>query len=84
MTGTVNEFRTLVFARAGVSRENYDKFLDVDMARLAFWEKLNRLGGRRVKQLPPEKVPDIDATVGLNEAEWSELEHELDALLLSA
>ena len=84
MIRTVDDFRTMVFARIGVGPENYEQFIGTNPARIAFWRKLNRLGGRRIEQFPPEKVPNIDATVELSEAERAKLECELDALLKSA
>ena len=38
-----------------------------------FWQKLNRLGARNLDTRPPEKHPDIDATVGLTAREYSGL-----------
>lgn len=84
MTGTVDQFRKMVFERTGVNLENYGDFIGCDLARIRFWEDLNRLGGRLIKKFPPEVVANIDRTARLNSAEWAELEHELEALLQSA
>ena len=80
MSGTVRQFKDLVQQRSGGGLE-YWKFTDRSEQHRQFWAKLNQLGGRRIRELPPERVPDIDATVMLNDQEWSELEQELNTLL---
>lgn len=52
------------------SSEKYLKLLD-------FWERLNRLGARNIKKIPPEQCQDIDSTVILTPEEWGELTQEL-------
>jgi len=46
----------------------------------ALWEKLNKLGARNIREIPPETVPDIDATVELSDKEIHELKIEIDRL----
>ena len=77
MAGTVRDFKNMVLQRAGVE----DDFSGNSLKRMEFWQKLNRMGGRRIRELPPEQVPDIDATVVLSDQEWNELERELNSLL---
>jgi hypothetical protein len=81
MTGTVSQFRSMVFERIGVAPESYQEFIGCNPARIRFWEELNRFGGRRIKELPPEVVANIDETVRLSSAEWAELKTKLEALL---
>lgn len=45
-----------------------------------FWEKIKTMGARNIKTHPPEKVPDIDATVILSDEEWRKLEAEFKKL----
>lgn len=42
-----------------------------------FWEKLNRLGSRNMDTIPPETVPDVDATVELTSEERDSLHAEM-------
>ena len=46
----------------------------------SFFDKLNKLGGRNIDKMPPETVPDIDATVELSDEEVNELEKEMNSL----
>jgi hypothetical protein len=43
-----------------------------------FWNKLNKLGARNIDSMPPEKFPDIDATVELSPEEWEGLMKEME------
>jgi hypothetical protein len=47
----------------------------------AFYEKLNVIGARNIKIIRPETVPDIDATVELEDSEAETLITEFRALL---
>ncbi len=75
---TVRDFKNDLLQRAGV---NLIQFCGSSPKRAAFWEKLNDLGARNIKERPPETVPDIDATVALSDDEWFSLDCELQRLL---
>ena len=47
---------------------------------VAFWEKLNHLGNRNMDTIPPETVPDVDATVELTREECTSLRTEMKDL----
>lgn len=75
---TVRDFKNFVLKESGVEHGfEFNRFSD---AHLRFWRKLNDLGARNMDTHPPEKVPDIDATVQLSEEEWQQLEQEFRAL----
>ena len=55
-----------------------------DAARIAFWERLCKLGASNMKEQRPEAVEDIDDTVHLTAAEWTVLDAEIDELCQQA
>jgi len=76
---TVSDFKEHLLEVAGA--KEYFNFVNRSKEHMKFWHKLNKLGARNIKTIPPEIVPDIDATVSLSEKEWDELESELQELL---
>jgi len=56
-------------------------FFELSAELGAFSKKLNEIGGRNMETIPPETVPDIDATVELDEAEAGALIAEFRTLL---
>ncbi len=81
MARTVSDFRNMFFLRAGVGIDDYEEFISQSIHHVEFWHKLNSIGGRRIRELPPEVVPDIDVTATLSDEEWTQLERELEKLL---
>jgi hypothetical protein len=81
---TVREFKDEFFTRFRALRNIHTMAQQREMfLRLkAFHEKLNDLGARRMKELPPEAVPDIDSTVELAEDEVAALRKEMEELLI--
>lgn len=75
---TVRDFKDFFLRETGV--ESCGQLPHVSMAHAYFWQKLNRLGGRNLDRIPAETVPDIDATVELDEREWDGLLQEFRAL----
>lgn len=75
---TVRDFKNQVLRECGVPYGTV--FSARSDAHAAFWRKLNKLGARNRTSQPPESVPDIDATVELTAAEWTELEIEFRQL----
>ena len=73
---TVRDFWNLVEARYGLAWHHNHK----GRGRFELWKKLCWLGERSTKIIPPETVPDIDATVILSDEEWAELEAEFNRL----
>jgi hypothetical protein len=80
MIGTVRDFKEHVLRQAGLL--SIPQFCELSEAYRAFWIKLNHLGARNMESQPPDKVPDIDATVQLTKEEWAELEDEFRQLEL--
>ena len=90
MAQTVRDFKNMLeqknrlkqrYPGASPGTTKYEYFVSRSERHSEFWGKLNRLGGRRIHELPPEQVPDVDATVTLSDEEWSQLESELCELL---
>ncbi len=75
---TVRDFKHFVLEAAGT--RSISDFCWRTEAHRQFWNKLNRLGSRNMRSQPPETVPDVDATVELSAAEWSELAAEFRRL----
>jgi len=75
---TVRDFKVFVEREAGGVFPSINRHVDV---QVAFWEKLNRLGARNLDVCPPEKYPDIDATVELSDSEWHNLTVEFRAIM---
>ena len=71
--GTVRDFKNMIERENG--GQTWD-FRNETEAHRTFWQKLNRIGARNIKEIPPEKCDDIDATVHLSEWEWEVLEEE--------
>lgn len=80
---SVRDFRDVMVGRLGGEHE-LDRFLGRSEAWRNFLEKLNRLGGRRIQEFPPETTWNIDATVALSDEEWCSLTRELDELIAPA
>ena len=78
MPRTVRDFKNFVLPANGNSFSG--EFCRTSEEHHAFWEKLNRLGARNMGKIPPEIVPDIDATVELSDREWAELTAEFQEL----
>jgi len=76
---TVSDFKNFIKERLGLE-ESVEFAWRSDKHR-KFFEKLNRLGGKNVRLLLTQKVPDIDATVTLTDEEWEQLEAEFRQLL---
>ncbi len=74
---TVRDFKDVMEERFGGRRQFWNNRPE---AAREFCEKLNRLGARNINTIPPETVPDIDATVTLSDEEWRTLEAELDSI----
>lgn len=81
MTRTVRDFKNLFFQRTGYNPYESWDFPTRSDKHAGFYRKLNDLGARRMHELPPEQVSDIDATITLSVEEWSQLAGELDELL---
>ena len=79
-TTTVRDFKDVFEAKfpRPFARDSYSG--DVYTKLQKFWEKLNDIGGRNIKEMPPEDHPDIDATVVLSREEWDELMAEMEQL----
>lgn len=75
---TVKDFQKFMMREHG---DSLGLFVRKSEAHLAFWKKLNDMGARNIKAQPPERVPNIDATVQLTDEEWSQLEAEFRQLL---
>jgi len=79
----VRELKNRVADEAGIpylSIGNYFYKLSPELG--AFAERLNSIGGRNIKAIPPETIPDIDETVELEGAEAEALIAEFRALLV--
>ena len=57
-----------------------EKELLVWQKLIAFWGKLNHLGNRNMDTIPPETVPNVDATVELSDQECADLRSEIAEL----
>jgi hypothetical protein len=75
---TVRNFKNFVLRETGV--QLCGQFCELSEAHRAFWIKLNHVGARNIESQPPDKAPDIDATVQLAEEEWAKLEAEFGEL----
>jgi hypothetical protein len=73
---TVRDFKDFILKRCG----SITKFAGKSAAHQEFWQKLNDMGAKNIRTLPPEKVPDIDATVQLGDKEWDQLMAEFRQL----
>jgi len=76
MARTVRDFRKIAMDQIP---DWIERRTQVD-ASTRLWEKLNRLGERNIDKIPPEEVPDIDATVNLTDQEWNKLALEMNNL----
>ncbi|MBI2056368.1 MAG: hypothetical protein HYT37_03220 [Candidatus Sungbacteria bacterium] len=71
--GTVRDFKKMV-------EEELPPYHEWMEEQLEFFQKLNKIGARNIDKFPPEKYPDIDATVELSDEEWSLLEREFETV----
>lgn len=75
---TVRDFKD--FVNSNSLARGCGCFCSVSLRHSEFWGKLNLLGARNMAKIPPETVPDIDATVELSAQEWQDLLVEYNAL----
>ncbi|MES2213491.1 MAG: hypothetical protein V4473_01460 [Patescibacteria group bacterium] len=78
VTRTVRDFKNFVEEETG-TRTTLN-FPELSEAHRKFWQKLNNIGARNMGTQPPNTVPDIDATVILEDQEWMVLEAEFRTL----
>ena len=76
---TVRSIKDQVIEESGASEHFELCKMSYELAQ--FWEKLNRLGARNIRDIPPETVSDIDATVELDDTEANQLLSEFRSLL---
>jgi len=72
----VRELKDQLASEAGTTN-----FFELSEELGAFRVKLDAIGGRNMETMPPEVVPDIDATVELGKPEAEALIAEFRALL---
>ena len=78
----VRELKHQVTYEAGTPRyQGAEAFYELSDELGDFYMKLNEIGGRNLKTIPPDTVSDIDATVELENAEAEALIAEFRALL---
>jgi len=75
---TVRDMKNAILGRAGLVQGFQLREIDDSLGE--FWDKLNRLGARNIKKVPPEQCADIDATVQISDDEWDSLSDEFNRL----
>ena len=83
MATTVQDIRTeflRLFPDFQEVGEATDEDLLVWQKLVDFWVKLNKLGSRNMDTIPPETVPNMDATVELADQECADLRAEIAKL----
>ena len=80
MDRTVRDFIEFIQRKSGCG-DRIGQFSSRSLNHMRFIQKLHELGASRMDELPPELVPDIDATVILSDEQWSKLESELAKLI---
>jgi hypothetical protein len=69
----VRELKRQIYVEAGEIGNGVGGFYVLSEELGAFMEKLNSIGARNIKTLPPDTVSDIDSTVELEASETEQL-----------